>query len=60
MENTEVGPSAQKGELAGVGVALIGRTAKCVGQLVDLVGFEAGQHAQVLDYTGRWVGSAEH
>ena len=58
--NTEVGPSAQKSELAGVGVALLGRTTKWAGQLVDLVGFEAGQHAQVLDCTGQWVGSAEH
>jgi len=56
----EVGPSAQKGELAGVGVSLIDRTANWAGQLVDLIGFEAGQHAQVLDHTGQWVGSAEH
>jgi len=38
----------------------MGRMAKWAGQLVDLIGFEAGQCAQVLDYTGWWVGSAEH
>lgn len=55
----EVDPSAQKGELIGVGAALLGRMAKWAGQLVDLVGFESGQHAQVLDYIGWWVGSTE-
>lgn len=40
--DTEVGPSAQKGELAAVGATLIGRAAKWARQLVDLVGFEVG------------------
>jgi len=29
-------------------------------QLDGLIGFKAGQLAQVLDCTGQWVGSAEH
>lgn len=62
----EVGPPAQKIELAGCGVAfaqlrvvLTGRMAEWAGQLVGLIGFEAGQLAQVLDYTGWWVGFTE-
>ena len=62
----EVGPPTQKIALAGCGVAhaqqrvvLRGRMAEWDGQLVGLIGFEASQLAQELEYTGWWVGFAE-
>lgn len=33
--------------------------AERIGQLVDLIGFEADRPVQMFDHTGRWVGLAK-
>lgn len=67
LVDIEVGPFSQKGERAGAGmalpqlrVALVGREANWAGQLVDLMEYEVDHHVEMLECTGRWVGSAEH